>query len=137
MDKLHHSLLQWNINGYVSHLEMFQVLLKEENPTVVALQETHFKEMKTYCPKNFNGFHKTRENQQKASGGVSILVRKDINATEIPVKSDLEVIAVSIMLSRKINICNIYIPPSKDFTVQDIDKILTQIPSPQSNGSAT
>ena len=101
---------------------MFQVLLKEENPTVVALQETHFKEMKTYCPKNFNG-------------AVSILVRKDINATEILVKSDLE--AISIMLSRKINICNIYIPPSKDFTVQDIDKILTQITSPQSNRSAT
>ena len=56
---LFHFIIKWNLNGYFSHLEMLQVLIKKENPDIVGVQETHFKETKTHCPKNFNGFYKT------------------------------------------------------------------------------
>ena len=132
MNQVNHSILQWNINGYFSHLEMLQILIKEEGPTVIGLQETHFKERKIHCPRNFNGFHKIRVDQDRASGGVSIFVRNNIDAHEIPINTNLEAVAVSIELPNKnVSICNIYIPPSTDFSTEDISNLLRQIPSPR------
>ena len=50
-------IVQWNVNGYISHLEMLQLLIADENPSVIALQKTHFKNLKSSCPKNFCGYY--------------------------------------------------------------------------------
>ena len=71
-----HSILQWNINGYFSHLEMLQLLANEVNPSIIGLQETHFNPEKEGCLRNFQGFHCSRANQGRASGGVSVMVKK-------------------------------------------------------------
>ena len=46
-----------------------------------------------------------------ASGGVSILVRKDIPEQQINIDSELKVIDVKTTLHKPVNICSIYIPP--------------------------
>ncbi|KAL3286757.1 hypothetical protein HHI36_001250, partial [Cryptolaemus montrouzieri] len=62
MATTNHSFLQWNINGYFPHLEMFQILINEYDPSIIGLQETHFKPNKSHSPRNYKGFFKSREN---------------------------------------------------------------------------
>ena len=36
-------IIQWNCDGFYSHHEDFQLLLKEYNPYIICIQETKFK----------------------------------------------------------------------------------------------
>nr|CAI5862742.1 unnamed protein product [Callosobruchus analis] len=63
----------------------------------MCLQETHLKTNEyKHPPKNYNGVVKMRINQERASGGVSIFTRSNIQAKEIPLVTTLEAIAVNI-----------------------------------------
>ncbi|CAH1988893.1 unnamed protein product [Acanthoscelides obtectus] len=62
-------LVQWNLNGYFTHKEVLNLLIKDQNPSVLCLQETHLKHTKNdYAPRNYKGFYKNREDQGKAAG---------------------------------------------------------------------
>jgi hypothetical protein len=59
------------------------------------------------------------------------MVKKEIPAYQLPINTQLESVAVTIQLAKKLNICNVYIPPNKDFYLHDINNLLNQIPSPR------
>lgn len=110
---------------------MLKLILSEHTPSILCLQETHFHNRNTHELRNFNCFHKNRVEQERASGGVAIYVKNNIDAQSITLTTDLEAVAVSVSLQRKVNICNIYIPPNKIIYSQDIKQILEQIPKPR------
>ncbi|KAF0712652.1 Reverse transcriptase domain-containing protein, partial [Aphis craccivora] len=71
-----------------------------------------------------------KQNCLRASGGVCILINNNYPWEEIPITSNLEVVAISITLESKITICNIYIPNQTNFILEDISNIITQLPHP-------
>ncbi|CAG9760176.1 unnamed protein product [Ceutorhynchus assimilis] len=115
MNTLYSPIIQWNINGYLSHLERLQLLIHDENPSIIALQETHFRDDKLLCPKKFKGFYRNRTNRDRASGGVAIFTKEELKAVNVPLTTNLEAVAASIPLPQPLTICNIYIPPDREF----------------------
>ena len=65
-----------------------------------------------------------------ASGGVSILIKKDISQQQINVESELQVISAKSTLHKPVNICSIYLPPHNPINDQKVSKLIEQIPKP-------
>ena len=81
------------------------------NPKVVCLQETFFKNKKKLNIKHSQSYNHQYKDGYRASGRVTIKVRKVIPQSQIHVDTDLLAIVVKAKLHKPIHICSIYIPP--------------------------
>ena len=82
-----------------------------DNPKVVCLQETFLKDKNQLNIKYFfQSYNHLYKDGHRASGDVSILIRKDIPQQQINIDSELQVIAVKTTLHKPVNICYIYMP---------------------------
>lgn len=124
-------LIQWNINGYHTHLDMLKILTNKYSPLLICIQETRFTDSKTTSPKSYNGFFKNRDEQPRAGGGVAIYIKNNIEARQLPITSQLEAVFIEITFKQKLNICNIYIPPNKYINLDELNRLITQIPTPR------
>ena len=125
------SIIQWNINGLYSHFDFLKKLLFDQSPAVLCIQETNFKNNDYVSIKNYKCYHKNRINYLAASGGVAIYVDENIHSEEFHVQTNWEIICVNTILeSKKITICNIYLPNSQSFNADDLKDIITQLPKP-------
>ncbi|KAI5740564.1 hypothetical protein M8J76_005155 [Diaphorina citri] len=52
------SVLQWNINGLKTHLNDLKIKVKDTNPKVIAIQESHLKTEENF---EFNGYVSVRK----------------------------------------------------------------------------
>lgn len=105
--------------------------MSEFNPSILCLQETNFRDLKTHTLRKFNGYHNNRQIGQRASGGVSIYVKDIYESQIIPLTTNIEAVAVSIKIPNKVNICNIYIPPNYDLQANELKDLIEQIPTPR------
>lgn len=124
------NIIQWNCNGFYARLPFLKLLVNDNCPQILCLQETNFKGNQSGKLPGFITSFCNRNNAQIASGGVAILVKSDIYVHNIPLQTSLEATAVKVNIISHINICNIYIPNRQDFDVQDLDNILQQLPKP-------
>ena len=67
-------------------------------------------------------------NNERAAGGVSIFVNNNAPHSHIPLKTNLQAVAVSITLHRVITLCSIYIPLSSRLSPKDLDDLVPQLP---------
>lgn len=124
-------ILQWNINGYKPQKENLQLILNKYDPIAINLQETNFNKKNISRLKNFNLYYKNRKNADHASGGVATYVTKKFKSTYIPLNTNMEAVAVKITLPNEtLTICNIYLPNSYQFNIQELYQLLTQIQKP-------
>ena len=65
-----------------------------------------------------------------ASGGASILIRKDILQQQINIDTELQAIAVKAILHKPINICFIYILPHDSINEIKLNNLIEQISKP-------
>ena len=124
------NIIQWNINSFIKKRPDLQLIIQKYSPMCISLQETNLKNNFIPNIKNYNIFYTNRQNCIRASGGVASLIHIDYPCEQIPIHSNLEVIAVQITLESKISICNIYIPNQTSFNTFDIDNIIKQLPKP-------
>lgn len=124
-------ILQWNMNGFRTQFEMLKVLINEESPTVIALQETHLKPNQHLSLKDYNSFIKNRNTDQRASGGVALLTKHNIKATQIHINTNLEAVAIKIEQKQEINLCTLYLPPNEALDSEELSSLLQQIPLPR------
>ena len=124
------TILQWNCRGIKANYEELLLLLTKYNPKVICLQETFLKDINQLNIKNYYTYNHIHKDGHRASGGVSILVRKDIPQHQITIDSDLQVIAVKATLHKPVNICSIYIPPHDSINETTLTKLIDQIPKP-------
>ena len=103
--------MQRNYRGISANYEELLLLLNKSNPKVVCLEETFLKDKNQLNIKYFQSYNHLYKDGDRASGGVSILVRKDIPHQQINIDSELQVIAVKTTLHKPVNICFIYKPP--------------------------
>lgn len=123
------NIIQWNINGFYSKLEELQLIISDHTPTVLRIQETNFNKKATLYSNII--YKKNRSICTRANGGVAIMINHNYTSKGIILHTDLEAIAVYVTLSHiSITIYNIYIPNQKEFNLQDIERIIQQLPNP-------
>ena len=123
-------IVQWNCRGVGANREELQLLLEKYNPAVVCLQETFIKKNNEINIKNYQTYNHIYKGGLRASGGVSILVRKDVPQGQVNIDSDLQVVAVKVTLHKAIVICSMYIPPHDPVDEVKFNKLMEQIPGP-------
>ena len=105
------TIIQWNCRGIRTNYEDLQQLLTNHNPQIVCLQETFLKESSSIKFKQYYPYNYLNKGGNRVSGGVLILVRKDIPQSQIHVDTNLQGIVVKATLHKPIHKCSIYIPP--------------------------
>ena len=123
-------ILQWNCRGIRANYKELLLLLNKYNPKVVCLQESFLKDKNQLNIKCFQSYSHLYKDGHGASGGVSILVRKDIPQQQINIDSELQVIAVKTTLHEQVNISSIYVPSHDPINDKKLDKLIEQIPKP-------
>lgn len=106
------SATQWNIFGLRHRLAELQLIVREKLPTAILLQETLLPDKS--LPENFlnkytwytkQGPHASNRN------GVAIAIAKNSPHNMIPVRTDLQAIAIQIQTDIRCTLVSIYIPP--------------------------
>ena len=123
-------MIQWNCKGIRANYEELQLLLNKYNSKVVYLQETFHKDKNQLNIKHFPSYNHLCKDGHRDSGGVSILVRKDIPQQQINIDSEHQVIAIKTTLHKQVNICSVYIPPNDLINNKNNNKLIEQIPKP-------
>lgn len=99
------------------------------------MQETKLSEKGKIYLKGFESFYKNtilREPNEHAHGGVAILASEKCSKHEIKLNTNLQAVAISIKLSKRISICSLYCPPntSVNSLKKDLETLLDQLPKP-------
>ena len=82
------------------------------SPAVFCLQETFLKTTDNVSFKNYSIYNHIATENQKASGGSSILVKANVPHRQIDINSNLQAVAVNVTLSKFKTICSVYISPT-------------------------
>ena len=123
-------IIQWNLRGMKANYNELLLLIMGICPAVVCLQETFLKETDNININNFTSYNYINTNNERASGGTSVIVNNRVPQSEIDLNTKLQAIAVSVTLHRTITICSIYIPPNDNINETELDNLLQQLPKP-------
>ena len=125
------SVLQWNCQGMQAKYEALKVLIEENFPICIALQETMLGQ-KHLCPREYEFYHSEYDEQRDIHGGCAMLIRRDIPHTQVPLQTDLQVVAVQIFLKKKYTVCSLYLPPTRTDhgLTEKLEDLLNQLPKP-------
>ena len=125
--------MQWNCRGYYSNYSSFKVLLNRRNPAVVALQETKQRatQRNLLCPRAYVPITKPFTGGEIASGGVGLLINRDLIQAEIELNTQLQAVAARITLHGKpMSIISLYLHPDSNPTLGELNNLLNQVPPP-------
>lgn len=89
---------------------MLKLLVAEFFPSIIALQETHFK--------NHNiRYYKNSNNEVHASKGVAMYINNFYETKQITLVTDLKTVIVTLYGPTKAIICSVYLPPHLDLNM--------------------
>ena len=97
-----HKIIQWNCRGIKPCYEKLLLLLTLLRPSVFSLQETFLKPEDNFTFKGFTTYNHIHADCSRASGGSSIFVQSSCPQREIKLKTELQVVAVSVTLEKEI-----------------------------------
>ncbi|KAJ8953314.1 hypothetical protein NQ318_012108 [Aromia moschata] len=123
------NVLQWNCNGCKTHYPELKSLMLEKSSFAICLQETHLKPDEIFNLRGYNSVRKDVIPRLRARGGVAIFIKNSIPYQEVPIQSDLQVIAIQIEFPYKMTLCNIYLPDF-NWSIDDLLNISSQLPTP-------
>ena len=126
------TIVQWNCEGLKQKVDALKEVIREKDPICLCLQETKLKQDKDLKINGFKSFLesvKVREGEN-AHGGVGIWVQNNKPAHRIPLRTNLQAVAVSLVLHRRITICSVYLPPNEVIPRRDIERLIEQLPKP-------
>ena len=112
-------IIQWNVNGYRSRLQELSLILHEEDPSCICLQELKIQGNQHVNPNNlYKTYVKLPDNNENniPKGGVLIAIKTSIAHTHLPLITTLQAVAVSIPTGNLKSICSIYLPPKEEVT---------------------
>ena len=108
----------------ISYLEL---LAQKYDAPVICLQETNLKDDQM-TSKGYVAYHESGkiDDMDRAHGGVSIFVKKNLPQSLVDLNSPSQTIVVKVTFHTTITFCNLYIPPSTALHLRDIAHIETQ-----------
>lgn len=124
------TFIQWNINGFYKRSVDINHIVYNFQPLILCFQENNLKDSHIAHIKNYSAFFKHRSVANRASRGVATFISNSLESENIPIISDLEVVATLVKFQKHLCICNIYISGSKKFTKQNLIDIIRQLPKP-------
>ena len=123
-----HEIIQLNCCGYKANYNKLLLLIAELNPTAICLQETFKKHNDKPDTKTFEQYDNIHGTGQRASGGVSILIKKNIPQNKININT--HTIPVSATLHKTVSICSLYIPPHDPINENELNNLIEWLPKP-------
>ena len=127
---MNNNILQWNCRSIKDNFEEFNLLLNEQKPVAVCLQEAFLKDSDKFNLKYHSWYLKNCSDNDKASGGVAAIVNNFVPHHSVRLDSTLQAVAVSISLNKTITLCSIYLPPSLQIDIKKLDHLIGQLPKP-------
>ena len=122
---LNQSVIQWNIRGLRANYEELVLLLNEQNPSVLALQETLIPKGKDF---SLSGFTVISDNIDR---GVALCIKNSILSTPLKLNTPLEAVAAKLSLGNKtMSVCCLYLTPSRPVNKQHLTSLIEQLPQP-------
>ena len=124
-------IIQWNCRSLKARQCDLSVLCQQHHAKVFCLQETlHSPNSPTHL-KNYTGYHKFSGNENNhPKGGTSIFIHNTIPQSQIQLNTHIDAIATTITLSKTFTLCNIYLPPTSNPSVTDLENLIRQLPKP-------
>ena len=127
----HHSILQWNCRGLRTNLCDLQILIQNNHPSVICLQETKITDQNYKPLTSYNHIFKlATPTNTLPKGGTSLFIHKQIPTSTITLNTPLQAVAVRATIHIPVSICTIYIPPRFKYTAQQLSDIINQLPPP-------
>ena len=83
----------------------------KKKPVAVSLQETFLKDSDKFTLKYHSCYYKLCSGNDKASGGVALIVNNNVPHHSVKLDSALQAVAVSISLNITFTLCSVYLPP--------------------------
>ena len=125
------SIIQWNCRGLRSNYEELKSLVCDNNHSVVCLHETFLKDQNHITFKGYDIYNKTLlSHDNKPIGGVSLIIKRGIPHQTLNITTSLQVVACTLSLHKIFTIASIYIPPKYKLSNNDLNNIISQLPSP-------
>lgn len=128
------TLMYWNCRGYAGNFEEIKILLLENNPDIVCLQETFHGNKIPHPPRRYNILSAEPVIQYpegtRPPRGVITLIRNTIPYYNIDLNTPFEAVAVRVHSTSSRTICNIYIAPNEDLHLADLINLIQQLPPP-------
>lgn len=129
------TILQWNICGLKRKAAELQLLIKEHDPMVMAIQETLFNDKKYELLLEKDKYIWTLQaGQNAARNGVAIAIKKNVPHKVIKItNTKLQAVAVRTLGTDARTYVSIYVSPRKltaKVMKEEITKIIDQIPKP-------
>lgn len=126
MDK--NVVLQWNCNGLYSHIEELKLIISENRPLIICIQETLLKQNQHFYLSGYSIYRTDGESLNRARGGVLICVRNDIHSEEVIINNcHLELVCVKVYYPVELTICNFYLPPDLSIHLNILDNVKQQL----------
>lgn len=125
-------IIQWNLNGFINNYHQLQLIIKDFNPDIISLQETHIPvhHNNIIFPKQYVGiFHNLAENKS-AKQGIAMLIKKTITHNIVYKNNEIATIAIQIGTGMKMSVACIYIPPHQHFTERNLKTITENLSYP-------
>ena len=121
-------ILQWNCCSVKGNFEELNLLINENKPVVVCLQETFLKDSDRLSLKCHSCYFQNCTDNDKVSGGVAVNVNNIIPYRSVRLDSALQAVAVSVSLNKTITLCSVYLPPSLQIDTKKLDHLIDQLP---------
>ena len=123
-------IIQWNCRGLRANYEELEIMIDRQDPMLVCLQETFLKTTDDITIENYTSYNHICIANEKATGGVSILVKENIPHQHITLTTNLQAVGVTITAHKTLTVCCIYLPPKSQPTSRELDVLLDQLPTP-------
>ena len=127
---MENNILQWNCGSIKANFEELHLLLNEQKPVAVCLQETFLKDSVKFNLKYHSCYFKNCSDKDKALGGVAVIVNNFVPHHSLRLDSTLQAVAVSISLNKTITLCSVYLPPRLQIDIEKLDHLIDQLPKP-------
>ena len=103
-------ILQWNCRSVKANFEELNLLIDENKPVAVCLQETFLKDSDRLTLKCHSCYFQSCTDNDKASGGVAVIVNNSVPHRSARLDSTLQAVAVSFLLISPL-LCVLFISP--------------------------
>lgn len=124
-------IIQWNCQGISRKKDELLQIISDEQPLILALQETMLTSNTFFRVPNYNIFHKAGTYNRRQHGGAALLVHESVPMREItPLQTDLQAVAVQVFLNKQITVCSLYNSRSHRISEHLLTELLRQLPPP-------
>jgi len=124
-------IINWNCRGFRRNLDEIKNLIRDYDPMALCLQETYTGPGKTIDFRQYSSYHcHAISTDGRSIGGVTLMIKKSVPHRQVPLRSDIQAVAITFSGFKTITLCSIYLPPSFKLEQKDLEDLVDQLPSP-------